>query len=95
MKNILCIGGAGQLGTKVISLFNKHHVVNVDFRPHEQARQNILLKMDSTPSENNRLAIESLKALQLKYHAILVTAGGWTGGSIKDDDYFAKVKQMS
>jgi dihydropteridine reductase len=29
------------------------------------------------------------------YQAILVTAGGWTGGSIKDDDYFLKVKSMN
>lgn len=28
------------------------------------------------------------------YKAIVVTAGGWVGGSIKDDDYFEKCKQM-
>ncbi len=28
------------------------------------------------------------------YKAIIVTAGGWVGGSIKDDDYFDKCKQM-
>jgi dTDP-4-dehydrorhamnose reductase len=54
MKNILCIGGAGQLGQKVISIFSKHNVVNVDFRPHPQARSNLLLDPLLTPTDNYR-----------------------------------------
>lgn len=34
MKNILVVGGSGQLGTRVVSLFAPYHVVNVDFTPH-------------------------------------------------------------
>jgi hypothetical protein len=34
MKNILFIGGSGQLGAKVISVFTPYHVVNIDFKPH-------------------------------------------------------------
>lgn len=34
MKNILCIGGSGQLGSKILNLFTPYNVVNVDFKPH-------------------------------------------------------------
>ena len=57
MKNILCIGGAGQLGSKVISIFSKHKVFNVDFRTHPQAQHNITLK-EQAPHLNNKLAID-------------------------------------
>ena len=86
MKNILCIGGAGQLGTKVISTFQQHQVVNIDFKPHPTAKHNIQL-LQQTPELNNKLAISAIQQLGIKYNAILVTAGGWTGGNIKDDDY--------
>jgi dihydropteridine reductase len=95
MKNILCIGGAGQLGSKVISIFSKHKVVNVDFREHPSAHQNILLKQGQQVETNNKLAIDGIKSLGMKFNAILVTAGGWTGGSIKEDNYYDQVKLMS
>jgi dihydropteridine reductase len=95
MKNVLFIGGSGQLGSKVLSLFSPYHVVNVDFRPHEQAKRNILLEKDSSVAENNRLTLEKVKGLGIRYDAILVTAGGWAGGNIKDDDYLQKVKLMN
>ena len=31
----------------------------------------------------------------MRFNAILVTAGGWAGGNIKDDDYYEKVRQMN
>ena len=95
MKNILCIGGSGQLGQLVVSALSKYHVFNVDFKPHQSAYHNILLQKNSTPIENNGTVIESVKKLHIKFNAILVTAGGWTGGSIKDDDYFEKARIMS
>lgn len=94
MKNILCIGGSGGLGSKIVSIFSKHKVVNIDFKPHSSASHNITLKDQSTQL-NNQLAIQSIQALGIKFSAILVTAGGWAGGNIKDDDYFEKVKQMN
>ena len=94
MKNILCIGGAGQLGSKVVSIFSKHKVINLDFRTHPEAAHNITLQQQS-PQLNNQLAIDSIKSLGLKFNAIVVTAGGWAGGSIKDDDYHEKVRQMN
>ena len=94
MKNILCIGGSGQLGSKVVSIFKGHNLVNVDFTPHAEAKHNIVLQQQTTLL-NNRLVIDSVKSLGISFNAILVTAGGWTGGNIKEDDYFEKVKQMN
>lgn len=39
--------------------------------------------------------MQSVKSFGIKYDAILVTAGGWASGSIKDDDYLQKVKLMN
>lgn len=39
--------------------------------------------------------VDSVRGLGIKYNAILVTAGGWTGGSIKDADYIEKVRLMN
>ena len=86
MKNILCIGGSGQLGSRVISVFNKHKVFNVDFTAHPSAAHNICLKEQPTQL-NNRLVLDSVKSLGVRFNAILVTAGGWAGGNIKDEDY--------
>lgn len=95
MKNILCIGGSGSLGSKVISIFSKHKVVNVDFREHSSAHSNILLQQGQPVEANNKLVIDSVKSLGMKFNSILVTAGGWTGGSIKGDHYYEQVKQMN
>lgn len=95
MKNILCIGGSGQLGSKVVSLFSPYNVVNVDLKPHDQAKTNILIEKDRSVSENNKYVIDNIRNLNFKYNAILVTAGGWAGGNIKDNDYIQKVKLMN
>lgn len=94
MKNILCVGGSGQLGRHVLNQLAKHRLVNIDFTPHEKAQHNVLLEGGSSSGSNNKLALNAVHQLGLKYHAILVTAGGWTGGSIKDDDYFEKLRKM-
>jgi aspartate-semialdehyde dehydrogenase len=83
MKNVLFIGGSGQLGSKVLSIFSQFHVVNVDFNAHEQAKRNILFKKENSVAENNKFALENVKNFGIKYDAILVTAGGWVGGSYR------------
>lgn len=95
MKNILCIGGSGYLGSQVINALSSYQVSNVDFKPHEQARHNFLLSKELPPTQNYQATLRSIKQLDVKFNAILVTAGGWVGGSIKDDDYFEKVKSMN
>lgn len=57
MKNILCIGGSGQLGHAVVSKLAKYHVFNADFKPHELAHHNILLQKHANTGENNKLVI--------------------------------------
>lgn len=94
MKNILCIGGSGQLGSTIVSTLSKHKVVNIDFKEHPKAHKNILLTPENPPPQNNQFAIDSLKSLQTRFHAILVTAGGWAGGNIKEDNYYETVRQM-
>ncbi len=41
MKKILCIGGCGQLGSKVISILKNYQVTNLDFNSHQDAKFNI------------------------------------------------------
>lgn len=33
--------------------------------------------------------------MEIRFNAILVTAGGWTAGNVKEEDYFEKVRIMS
>ena len=35
------------------------------------------------------------KTLDMKFDSVVVTAGGWTGGSIADDDYLEKIRTMN
>lgn len=93
-KKILCIGGAGQLGRAVIKSFLPYSITNVDFRESESAKSNILLQNGLKASDNNRYVIEQMKKNNEKFDSIIVTAGGWVGGSIKDEDYLAKCQQM-
>jgi len=95
MKNILCIGGSGHLGKHVINLFAPYNVINVDFKQHELAKQNIIINKELTLAQNNQNTIDTLKKMNIQFNAILVTAGGWAGGNIKDNDYFEKVKLMN
>jgi len=83
MKNILCIGGSGQLGSKILNLFKSYNVVNVDFTPHESAKTNILLDKQLNVESNHRNTISKINALNVRFNTILVTAGGWVGGNIK------------
>lgn len=93
-KKILCIGGSGQLGAAVLNALKPYQITNVDFKPNDCATSNLLLQSQSTPQQNNQYVIESLKKNPISFDAIVVTAGGWAGGSIKDDDYLQKYEQM-
>ena len=95
MKHILCVGGSGALGSKVVSGLRGHAVVNVDFKEHPDAAHNILLNSSLSSQDNNRNAIKSLKELGKSFDTMVVTAGGWVGGSIAEPEYFQKVRQMS
>lgn len=90
-KKILCIGGCGQLGKNVVKTLLPYQITNIDFKESPDAKRNILLKSSLSAVENNKLA---LVELQGKFDSIIVTAGGWVGGNIKDDDYYLKCQQM-
>jgi hypothetical protein len=95
MKKILFIGGSGQLGKKMVDIFkNSYAVSNIDFAENKNAAFNFLLDKNLNAIENNKKVIEKFKQLNNSYKAIIVTAGGWVGGNIKDDDYFDKCLQM-
>lgn len=94
-KRILCIGGAGQLGKHVTKTLLPYNITNIDFKECPNPITNILLKSTNSASENNKQVINHFKNnVDHKFDAIVVTAGGWVGGSIKDDDYFVKCQQM-
>jgi uncharacterized protein YbjT (DUF2867 family) len=48
MRNILLIGGSGQLGRKVINKFIGNKIVNVDFKKNDDAQINIYVKPELT-----------------------------------------------
>ena len=93
-KKILCIGGSGQLGQAVTKCFLPYEITNIDFKECPSAKNNILIKTTATPSQNNRDVITNLKSFKGRFNSIVVTAGGWIGGSIKDEDYFSKCQSM-
>lgn len=94
IKNILAIGGAGELGSKALSAWAHHNITNIDFKTNPNAKINITLKPQFTPADNNKLVLEHLSKQPPQYHSILVTAGGWAGGNIKNDDYMQKLTLM-
>ncbi len=91
MQKVLFIGGSGQLGKKMVEIFKgSYSVANIDFSENKNANVNYLMQTNLSAKDNNKNIIEKLKSKPQKFKAIIVTAGGWTGGSIKDDDYFEK-----
>ena len=95
MKKILFIGGSGQLGRKMTEVFkNSYSISNIDYTENQNAAFNYVLDKNLSAIENNKKVIDQFKLLNPSYKAILVTAGGWTGGNIKDNDYFEKTLQM-
>lgn len=93
-KKILCIGGAGQLGKHVAKSFLPYNITNVDFGECESASTNILMHSGAASQENNLSVINQLKKTNPRFDSIVVTAGGWAGGSIKNDDYFQTCQRM-
>lgn len=95
MKKILFIGGSGQLGKKMTEIFkNAYSIYNIDYSENKNAAFNFVLDKNLNAIQNNQKVIDQFKTLNNTYKAIIVTAGGWTGGSIKDQDYYEKTLQM-
>lgn len=89
MKKILFIGGSGQLGKKITDVFkSSYSISNVDYAENTNAASNYILEKNLNAIENNKKIIEKINKVGDSYKAIIVTAGGWIGGNIKDNDYY-------
>jgi len=95
-KGVLVYGGAGQLGSTVVSHFKQAGYVtySVDFRPNDDAHHNFVLSPDSCTKDNASRVVKSLKDLNASLDAVICVAGGWLGGSVKDDSIFDGVDKM-
>lgn len=69
-------------------------VVSLDINHNDQAHHSIKLTNPTNP-ESEVLAIrEELKKQAKSFDAIICTAGGWQGGSAKDDNIFSLTSSM-
>lgn len=95
-RNILCIGGSGALGSQVLKTLSPYTLTNIDYKPSPPPITTLLLQSSLSASQNNHEIIKQFNTKQkgALYDAIIVTAGGWVGGSIKDEDYHKKCQQM-
>lgn len=95
VKKVLCLGGAGALGSGLMATLSSGYLLtSVDYRevPNMNNVKNVLLKQGSTPKETFNHIKSELG--DMKFHAIVVTAGGWRGGSIKSDTFLEDYETM-
>lgn len=72
-------------------------MTNVDLVKNEDCSDNIVLsKVDDLNLIKESLDPESTECLNsvAKFHSIICVAGGWTGGSIKDDNLVQVYQEM-
>lgn len=94
-KNLLVIGGAGNLGRAIISNFKESwKVVSIDLKPNTQAHHNILIGGQQSLEERIPKIYTDLESVSKSFDSIMCVAGGWVGGSIKETDIFAQVRLM-
>ncbi|CAI2379970.1 unnamed protein product [Moneuplotes crassus] len=86
MKNLLLIGGNGALGKAVVNAFKATgawRISNIDVTHNDDVDENYLIDGNSSIGPQVRtLREEHLET----YDSIICTAGGWAGGSIKDEE---------
>lgn len=83
----LIFGGSGALGRSMVKVFKGWKVTSVDFTKNEEC-ENILIKstddIQFLKSEFDPLGIPPYYLD--KFNCIICVAGGWSGGSIKDEN---------
>lgn len=89
MKNLLVVGGAGQLGRSIIKTFKmntpKWNVMNIDFKDNKEADMNYIIRDNLKKEEIER--IHQNKFLESdKLDCLINVAGGWLGGGIDSED---------
>ncbi|CAD8078914.1 unnamed protein product [Paramecium primaurelia] len=85
----LIFGGSGALGRSMVKVFKGWKVTSVDFNKNEEC-DNIIIK---NANDINFLKSE-LNTLE-KFNCIVCVAGGWTGGSIKDENVLQVYEDMN
>ncbi|CAD8089083.1 unnamed protein product [Paramecium sonneborni] len=85
----LIFGGSGALGRSMVKVFKGWKVTSVDFNKNEDC-DNIIIE---NSSDINVLKSE-LNTLE-KFNCIVCVAGGWTGGSIKDENVLQVYENMN
>jgi len=97
MKNLLVVGGSGQLGRTIITSFKinvpKWNVMNIDFKSNTEADCNFIIKKKLIKEEIleiNRNEFLTSKKLD----CVINVAGGWLGGVIDDPDVIDNLNMM-
>ncbi len=86
MKQLLVIGGNGQLGKTVVSHFKSTYTItSLDFSENSEAHKSIVLNNVLTDK-----VVDKLEALDL----IICCAGGWSGGSASSTSFLESVDKM-
>jgi len=97
MKNLLIIGGSGQLGKIILSTFKtkspKWNTFNLDFRENNETEKNFIIK------ENWKLNPEIIPQIQTcfdnsTYDCIVNVAGGWQMEGLKSKNILISTEEM-
>jgi len=96
MSAALVYGGTGQLGNVIVKAF-KHagwKVFSADLRASETADHSIVFKQAPADDATSVLTSVASNAKDGKLDAVIVVAGGFAMGDIKDDGVFATLDKM-
>lgn len=97
MKNVLIIGGSGQLGRTVLTTFKtkspKWNTFNIDFSDNKEATDNY--KIDNTWKTNESTIPNIHKKFKItKYDCIVSVAGGWQMEALDSARFIISTDEM-
>eukprot|EP01017_Pseudomicrothorax_dubius_P023455 TRINITY_DN2505_c0_g1_i2.p1 TRINITY_DN2505_c0_g1~~TRINITY_DN2505_c0_g1_i2.p1 ORF type:complete len:233 (+),score=47.83 TRINITY_DN2505_c0_g1_i2:108-806(+) len=95
-RNLLLLGGSGNLGREVVRAFAKRwRVASVDVRANNEAAKSITLSTSRPVSEQANEIRNQLTSFSPRFDAVISVAGGFTMENIKDQSLFANYERMS
>jgi len=94
-KSVLIYGGCGQMGQVVVKKFKDHawKTVSIDLRESDVADHSVVIKGDGGKDDAHHV-ISKLKEWKVELDAVISVAGGFTMGSIKDENIFQQTERM-
>ena len=94
MKSALIYGGAGALGREVVAGFKKFNwqITSVDFFKSDEATRSILIQGNDW-NQHLQIITEQIDKEE-KFDCVVCVAGGWSGGSILDDNLLQGIDKM-